>query len=78
MKQVGRGLTDAYDGFLAGSRYLTHDRDPLFTEEFRAILKAGGGRTVKLPAQSPDLNAFAERFLLGHQGGVPVPDHPAG
>ena len=63
MKQVARGLTDAYDGFLAGSRYLIHDRDPLFTEEFRAILKAGGVRTVKLPAQSPDLNAFAERFV---------------
>ena len=35
----------------------------MFTEEFRAILKAGGVRTVKLPPQSPDLNAFAERFV---------------
>jgi hypothetical protein len=48
---------------LVARKYLTHDRDPLFTEEFRAILKAGGVRTVKLPAQSPDLNAFAERFV---------------
>jgi transposase InsO family protein len=63
MKQVGRNLTDVYDGFLAESRYLIHDRDPLYTEEFRAILKAGGIRTVKLPARSPDLNAFAERFV---------------
>jgi putative transposase len=63
MRQVARNLTDAYDGFLTGSRYLIHDRDPLFTEEFRAILKDGGVRTVKLPAQSPDLNAFAERLV---------------
>ena len=41
MKQVARGLTEAYDRFLAGSRYLIHDRDPLFTEDFWAILKAG-------------------------------------
>jgi hypothetical protein len=59
MRQVARNLTDLYDGFLIGSRYLIHDRDPLFTEEFRAILKAGGVRTVKLPAQSPDLKGYA-------------------
>jgi putative transposase len=63
MRQAARNLTDAYDGFLVGTRYLIRDRDPLFTEEFRVILKAGGVRTVKLPAQSPDLNAFAERFV---------------
>jgi putative transposase len=63
MKQVARNLTDTYDGFLIGSRYLIHDRDPLFTEEFRAILEAGEVRTVKLPPQSPDLNAYAERFV---------------
>jgi hypothetical protein len=63
MKRVARNLTDAYDGFLAGSRYLIHDRDPLFTDAFRGVLKAGGVRPVKLPAQSPDLNAFAEGFV---------------
>ena len=63
MRQVARNLTYAYDGFLASSRYLIHDRDPLFTEEFRWILQASGVRTVKLPAQSPNLNAYAERFV---------------
>jgi transposase InsO family protein len=63
MKRAARDLTDVYDGFLAGSRYLTHDRDPLYTEEFRMTLKAGGVRTVKLPARSPGLSAFAERFV---------------
>ncbi len=40
-------------------RYLIHDRDPLFTEAFREVLV----RTVKLPARSPDLNAYAKRFV---------------
>ncbi len=63
MKQIARNLTDADDGFLNGARYLIHDRDPLFTEAFREILGSSGVRTVKLPARSPDLNAYAERFV---------------
>jgi len=34
-KQMARNLTDAGDGFLLGTRCLIHDRDPLFTMEFR-------------------------------------------
>jgi putative transposase len=64
MKQVARNLTDGVDGFLTGKRYLIHDRDPLFTQEFKDILRAAGVRCLKLPAHSPDLNAFAERFVL--------------
>jgi putative transposase len=63
MKQIARNLTDADDGFLTGARHLIHDRDPLFTAEFREILRSSGLETVKLPAQSPDLNAYAERFV---------------
>ena len=32
MAQMARNLTDGFDGFLGESRYLIHDRDPLFTE----------------------------------------------
>ena len=63
MKQIARNLTDADGGFLNGVRYLIHDRDPLFTEAFRELLKSSGVKTVKLPARSPDLNAYAERFV---------------
>ncbi len=63
MQQVARNLTDVDTGFLIGSRYLIHDRDPLFTEAFRAHLSSAGVETVKLPARSPNLNAFAERFV---------------
>jgi transposase InsO family protein len=64
MKQIARNLTDIEDGFLSGARYLIHDRDPLFTEAFREVLGSSGVTTVKLPARSPDLNAYAERFVL--------------
>ncbi len=64
MKQITRNLTDADSGFLNGTRYLIHDRDPLFTEGFRKALELSGVKAVKLPARSPDLNAYAERFVL--------------
>lgn len=39
------------------------DRDTKFTEEFREILKTSGVEPVRLPPSSPNLNAFAERFV---------------
>ena len=64
MKQVARNPTDGVDGFLNAKRYLLHDRDPLFTDEFRDILRGVGVTCLKLPAHSPNLNAYAERFVL--------------
>jgi hypothetical protein len=63
MKQVARNLTDGFDGFLLNARYLIHDRDPLFTDEFRAMLRHSGVEPLKLPARSPNLNPHAERFV---------------
>ena len=63
MSQIGRNLTDPFDGILRGKRYLIHDRDPLFTDEFLAMLAGSGVKSVKLPARSPNLNAYAERFV---------------
>jgi transposase InsO family protein len=61
--QCSRQLTDAVDGFLVGKRFLLHDRDPLFTEAFRETLAATDVETLRLPPKSPNLNAFAERFV---------------
>ena len=61
--QIARNLTDAVDGFFAGKRYLIHDRDPLYTREFLTTLGAVGIESVKLPPRSPNLNAYAERFV---------------
>jgi putative transposase len=63
MNQIARNLTDSVDGLLAGKRYLIHDWDPLFTEEFLSILQGAGVESVKLPPRSPNLNAHAERFV---------------
>ena len=62
--QIARNLTDTEDGFLRGIRYLILDRDPLYTRAFRAMLKDSGVEALRLPARSPNLNAFAERFVL--------------
>jgi len=64
MKQVAKLLTELEEGFLHGKRYLIHDRDPLYTTAgFHEILKSAGVEPVKLPARSPDLNPYAERFV---------------
>ncbi len=39
MKQIARNLTDPLDGFLRDATHLIHDADPLFTADFKAILK---------------------------------------
>lgn len=63
MLQVVRNLTDPVDGFLLPHRYLIMDRDPAFTKEVRARLGREGVSPVRLPARSPNLNAFVERFI---------------
>jgi putative transposase len=63
MKQVGRNLTDPLDGFLLGKRYLLMDRDGKFCPAFRALLEEEGVEPLLLPARSPDLNAYIERFM---------------
>ena len=63
MTQVARNLTDADDGFLRGMEYLILDRDPLYTAAFRDLLQDSGVKPLILSARSPNLNAFAERFV---------------
>ena len=63
MTQIARNMTDAVDGVFLTKRYLIHDRDPLYTTEFLEMLRDVGIKSVKLPARSPNLNAYAERFV---------------
>ena len=58
-----RGLLDQVDGFLMGKRYLILDRDPVFTRHVRHLLRAAGTDVLRLPSRSPNLNAYAERFI---------------
>ncbi len=63
VKQMFRNLTDAIDGFLLGKTHILMDRDPVFTKDARDLLRNAGVKPVRLPAKSPNLNAFAERFV---------------
>ena len=63
MQQCARQLTDPFEGFLRGKRYLIHDRDTKFTPAFDGLLKDSGVEPIVLPPQSPNLNAHCERFV---------------
>jgi putative transposase len=63
MQQCARQLTDPFDGFLLGKRYLIHDRDTKFTPAFNALLKGSGIEPIVLPPRSPNRNAHCERFV---------------
>ena len=63
MAQIARNVSMADDGFLKPGQYLLHDRDSKFSEAFGDTLRAAGVKPGKLPAQSPNLNAFAERWV---------------
>jgi putative transposase len=63
MKQIARNVTMDDCGALRDCRYLLHDRDTKFTRSFRAIIASGGVEPLVLPARSPNLNAYAERWV---------------
>ena len=63
MQQCARQLTDPFDGFLLGKRYLLHDRDTKFTAAFDGLLKGSDVEPIVLPPRSPNLNAHCERFV---------------
>ncbi len=63
MVQMSRNATDEETGHLRDQRYLLHDRDTKCCTAFRNVLRSAGVRLVVLPPQSPNLNAFAERWV---------------
>ncbi len=63
MEQQARNATMEEWGFLTGCRYLLHDRDTKFCASFRELIESGSVKTIRLPARSPNLNSFAERWV---------------
>ncbi len=63
MMQVGRNLTAPVDGFLTDKKLLIIDRDSKYSAEFRSLPAEAGVEPVRLPPRSPNLNAYAERFV---------------
>ena len=63
MVQVARNVTMEEWGFLSSGQYLIHDRDGKYCPAFQQIIDTAGVRQVPLPPQSPNLNAYAERWV---------------
>src|SRR5262245_15601314 len=63
MKQIARNVSMEGCGVLWDCRHLLHDRDTKYTQSFRAIIASGRVEPLALPAQSPNLNAYAERWV---------------
>ena len=63
MQQIARNVTMEGCGALRDCRYLLHDRDTKYTQSFRAIIASGRVEPLVLPARSPNLNAYAERWV---------------
>src|SRR5216684_5318354 len=63
MVQVARNVTMEEWGFLASGQYLIHDRDTKFCAVFQQIIDDAGIERVVLPPRSPNLHAYAERWV---------------
>src|SRR6266446_5067954 len=63
MVQVARNLTMEEWGFLSPGQYLIHDRDGKYCPAFQHIIDAAGVTRVPLPPRSPNLHAYAERWV---------------
>jgi transposase InsO family protein len=63
MLQIARNVTDAQTGALHAKRYLIIDRDAKYSQQFRRLIQDSGAKVIRLPPMSPNLNAYAERFV---------------
>ena len=72
MVQVARNVTMEEWGFLSPGQYLIHDRDTKFCAAFQHIIDDAGVERVVLPPRSPNLNAYAERWVRSVKDEVPV------
>jgi putative transposase len=61
--QMARNVTMAKWGFLSSGQDLILDRDGKFCPAFQQIIDAVGVTRAPLPARSPNLNAYAERWV---------------
>lgn len=63
MVQIARNLTMNDEPFFEGKKFLIHDRDSKYSKKFRKIFEHYGVKAIRLPPYSPNLNAFAERWV---------------
>ena len=65
---MSRNLLDPDDGFLRDKRHLIVDCDTKYSVAFRLALEREGIGEIRLPSRSPNMNAYAERFVRSIRG----------
>ena len=60
---MSRNLLDPESGFLRDKTHLIVDRDTKYSCAFRLALEREGIGVIRLPPRSPNMNAYAERFV---------------
>jgi putative transposase len=63
MLQIARNACDVDDGVLSEGRKLIIDRDAKYSGDWREFIEEQGVEVIRLPPKSPNLNAYAERFV---------------
>ena len=63
MAQMARNMAMDDNGILKNRKFLIMDRDTKYCQSFRNILRDQGIRCLRLPWRSPNLNAYAERWV---------------
>ena len=63
MLQMARNITGEDVGMLHGNRKLIIDRDTKYCHDFRQLIEQAETTIIGLPPRSPNLNAYAERFV---------------
>src|SRR5919206_2626282 len=61
--QMARNAVDDASGALRQCRYVLHDRDAKFCSAFEDVLASEGIQSLRIPPRSPNLNAYAERWV---------------
>ena len=67
MAQIARNVATDPASAVCRCRYRLHDRDAKFCVAFEDVFASEGIRCLKLPPRSPNLNAFAERWVRSVQ-----------
>jgi putative transposase len=63
MVQIARNVTMEQWGLLAPGQYLIHDRDGKYCLAFQRLIDTAWVKRLPLPPRSPNLNAYAERWV---------------
>ena len=78
MEQMARNLTDPGEGFLRTLRYLLHDRDPLYTDDFEGDSQEQRRQPRASSSAQSQSQCLCRAVRSLHQRGMSQPSRAAG